>query len=104
MDAEKIIRVCSTVPSANVNLSTGTVTVSTEKPVDILPYAYNAEWRAVVVPQIVEAGKTLVALTVEGQNYELTKQEFMNYQSGRMHTLPLRYRNGRHRVNTSLRC
>ena len=89
VDAEKIIRVCSTVPSANVNLSTGTVTVSTEKSVDILPYAYNAEWRAVVVPQSVEAGKALIALTVDGQNYELTKQEVMDYQSGRMHTFTI---------------
>jgi len=89
VDAEKIIRVCSTVPSAKVNLSTGTVTVSTEKSVDILPYAYNAEWRAVIVPQSVEAGKALIALTVDGQNYVLTKQETINYLSGKMHTFTI---------------
>ncbi len=85
-DMEKTVLVKNTVMSGTVNLVTGSTNVDADVPVkSIVPLSYNGNWRALVFPQTVEAGKVLMSVTIDGQNYMLTKQEPMTYYSGKMH-------------------
>lgn len=82
---DKTLLVKNTVTAGTVNLVTGTTTVGNSPVKSIVPLLYNGEWRAVVFPQTVSAGKTLVSITIDGRNYSLTKDEAMTYTSGKMH-------------------
>ena len=82
---DKTVQVENTILSGHVNLKTGAATVGNDQPEAITPLGYNGKWRAVTYPQTVEAGKSLVSVTVDGQSYQLMKTEAMTYQSGKMH-------------------
>lgn len=85
-ELEKTVLVQNTLLSGEVNLVTGETTVNTSLPSkSIVPLIYNGNWRALVFPQTVETGKTLVNVTIDGHNYLLKKQEPMTYYSGKMH-------------------
>jgi len=72
------------------NLSVGTVTVNTSAEVKtISPLLHNGEWRAVTFPQTVEAGSTLVSVTIDGQSYALRRDDDMTFVSGKMHTFTI---------------
>lgn len=72
--------------NAIVDFTSGKVTVQGEVSDDpIRPYVSGTDYRAIVVPQTMEAGKVLVGLTVGGSNYELVKQEAVAYDSGKKH-------------------
>lgn len=72
--------------NAIVDFALGKVTVQGEVGEDpIRPYISGTDYRAIVVPQAIEAGKVLVRLTVGGSNYELVKQEAVAYDSGKKH-------------------
>lgn len=82
---EKILLLKNTIPNGIVDLTTGTVTVESGTSSVIRPLLHNGEWRAVVFPQTVPAGKELISLTIDGQGYSLTKNETMTFISGMMH-------------------
>lgn len=72
--------------NAIVDLSQGKVSVQGEMSKDpIRPYISGTDYRAIVVPQAMEAGKVLVGLTVGGSDYKLVKQEAVAYDSGKKH-------------------
>ncbi len=88
---EKIVLIDNVQTNATVNIQTGTVNLSTsgESKWCLTPLFYNNVWRAVVVPQTVAAGKRVISVTVDGKNYELKKQEAVQYVSGKMHNFTI---------------
>ena len=88
-DFEKIVLIENTVTGGTVNLSTGICTLGNGNPELITPLYYNGVWRAVVFPQSVAAGKTLLSITVDGQNYSLVKGATTSFLSGKMHNFTI---------------
>lgn len=87
---EKVVLIDNVQTSATVNLQTGIpLPTSPEGEEVITPLFYNNVWRAVVVPQTVAAGKRVISVTVDGKNYELKKQEAVQYVSGKMHNFTI---------------
>lgn len=87
---EKIVWIDNTVPDALINLEAQTVVADGGKCERIYPLIYNFDYRAVVVPQSVEAGKSVIGLTVDGKNYELVKSTPITYVQGKMHTFTIK--------------
>ncbi len=88
-EAVKHVWVDNTVLTATVNLEQGTVLVNEGEPELIVPLPYQNDYRAVVVPQEVAAGKTVIGITIDGTNYELTRESAMTYTGGKMHTFTI---------------
>lgn len=64
----KEVLVTNTIRKSKIDLSTGVVTPEGEAPLTgIVPMNDNGEFRAIVVPQTVAAGQTLLTITVDGQ-------------------------------------
>ncbi len=63
----KEVLIVNTVRKTTINLATGAVTLDGEAPLTgIVPMNDNGELRAIVAPQTVAAGKTLVTVTIGG--------------------------------------
>lgn len=87
---EKTVLVENTILEGTVNLKTGETSVDDDAAKQaITPLAYNGVWRAVTYPQTVEAGKSVVSITVDGQTYSLKKTTDMTYLSGKMHNFTI---------------
>lgn len=84
-ELDKSVLVQNTVLGGSVNLKTGTAMVGSGEVESIVPLQYSGHWRALVFPQSVAAGKSLLAITVDGHSYSHAKKENMVYQSGKMH-------------------
>ncbi|MBR4312814.1 MAG: leucine-rich repeat protein [Bacteroidaceae bacterium] len=83
---EKEVLVSNTKRNATINLSTGEVTATGEVPTTgIVPHKSEGMFRAVVVPQTVEASTALFNITVDGTSYIYRKNESMVYISGKLH-------------------
>lgn len=88
--SQKNVLVLNTIRKSNINLKTGTVTPNgdaDEYGITTLPD--NDDFRAVVVPQTVEAGKRLVAVSIGTQSYFLTRTEDMVYTPGKQHNFTI---------------
>lgn len=87
---KKDILIQSTVRSATIDLSTGTVSPAGEAPgTGIIPNREGEDFRAVVVPQTVSAGKKIITATVGGYAYDLVKDQTMVYVPGKQHNFTL---------------
>lgn len=87
---KKDILIQSTVRSATIDLSTGTVSPEGEAPgTGIIPNREGEDFRAVVVPQTVSAGKKIITATVGGYAYDLMKDQDMVYVPGKQHNFTL---------------
>ena len=88
---ERIVFVENTVRQASVNLSTGAATCSTsESATPILMLRQTGDdYRAVVIPQTVGAGKTLLSITLDGQTYTHSLTSAMVYQAGKLHNFTM---------------
>lgn len=88
---EKNILVANLVHEATINLADGTVTPtgSIEKTATV-PSNNGDEWRAIVIPQTVQAGTTLFSITVGGTPYKFTKNEDLTYVAGKMNNFTIR--------------
>lgn len=83
---DKEVMVTNTNRNATINLSTGDVTTVGQKDgKDIVMNSYKDDYRAIVIPQSVEAGQCVVSITVNGHSYELTKSETLNYLPSKLH-------------------
>ncbi len=83
---EKTVLVANTNRNATINLSNGDVSLAGDKdgnPIVMNPY--KDDYRAVVIPQTVAAGDQLISITVDGQSYELIKEEDMTYIPTKLH-------------------
>ena len=86
---DKTVLVESTILSGTVNLQTGIAAVGSGSSAAIMPLLYQNTYRAVVFPQAVAAGKTLVSVTIDGRSYPLTKNEATTYLGGKMHNMTI---------------
>lgn len=88
---EKNILVANLVREATINLADGTVTPTggIEKTATV-PSNNGDEWRAIVIPQTVQAGTTLFSITVGGTPYKFTKDEDLTYVAGKMNNFTIR--------------
>lgn len=86
----KFVTVDNVVRGALINLATGVVTPSgiVDNPVVMLPQSDNS-YRAVVVPQSVSTGKSVISVTIDGVSYKLDRSSDMVYTSGKMHTFTI---------------
>lgn len=87
----KTVLIRNVVADASVNLTSGIVIP--ERGTDrksIKPCLHNGEYRAVVVPQTVEAGNELVSITVNGVGYSFVRQDVMTYSPGKMHKFTIK--------------
>ena len=88
---QKDVLVKNTIRKSTIDLATGTVTPTGEKPADdIIPYVDGYNYRAVVVPQSVGSGESLFSITVDGTPYNYKYKvdgvpTTFDYVSGKMH-------------------
>ena len=87
---KKIVLVENTVRKASVNLSTGATTVDgSDVSVVLMAPQSSDNYRAVVIPQTVAAGKQLLSITIDGKTYSHKLNKAMNYQSGKLHNFTM---------------
>lgn len=86
---EKLVTVDNTIRTANVDLATGVVssTGSYDRPVRML--LQSNDYRAVVIPQTVDAGKALISITIDGISYSHKLTSPMKYQAGKLHNFTI---------------
>ena len=86
----KDVLVTSTIRKSTINLATGEVTPEGEAPLTgIVPMEDNDEYRAIVVPQTVKAGKELLVITVDGTPRKYTERTDVQYLPGKITTFDL---------------
>ena len=88
---QKDVLVKNTIRKSTIDLATGTVTPTGEKPADdIIPFVDGYNYRAVVVPQSIGSGESLFSITVDGVPYNYKYKvdgvpTTFDYVSGKMH-------------------
>ena len=88
---QKEVLVKNTIRKSTIDLATGTVTPTGEKPADdIIPFVDGYNFRAVVVPQSIGSGESLFSITVDGVPYNYKYKvdgvpTTFDYVSGKMH-------------------
>lgn len=83
---DKDVMVANTKRNAFINLSSGDVTAIGEKDGKAIAMnPHNNDFRAIVVPQSVDAGQSVISVTVGGHSYELVKSETMTYVPSKLH-------------------
>lgn len=87
----KQVTVDNTVRQAAVDLSTGEVKAAGtyDRNITTSP-GEGGVFRAVVVPQTVEAGKTVLGITIDGRSYHYTRESAMSYAGGSLHRFTMR--------------
>ncbi|MGM9733329.1 MAG: fimbrillin family protein [Prevotella sp.] len=87
---DKTVLVDNTVRSCKFNLQTAEITEdgTPDRSIQMLPQSGD-RYRAVVIPQTVAAGKSLISVTIDGKAYSHTLTEAMKYQAGKMHNFTL---------------
>ena len=86
----KEVLVTNTIRKSTINLSTGVVTPEGEAPLTgIVPMKDYDEFRAIVVPQTVAAGQTLLTITVDGQPRHYVRDVDTEYLPGKITTYDL---------------
>lgn len=87
----KLVTVDNTLRNASVDLSTGTVVPVGEYDHNIVanPGSSNV-YRAVVVPQTVDAGKPVIGINIDGRSYSYKRDGAMAYTGGKLHRFTLR--------------
>ena len=86
---KKTVLVANVLPDATVDLENGKIGMASGSPISITPYIYNEDWRAVVIPQTVAAGSSVIDISVDGKDYHLKKSEAVTYTAGKMHTFTI---------------
>ena len=86
---EKIVLVDHTKTSSTVDLSNGSVVANGEMDPIRMADQSNDDYRAVVIPQTVAAGKQLLSITLDGQTYSHKLTTDMVYKSGKLHNFTM---------------
>lgn len=83
---EKHALIANTIRKASINLATGAVTAVGERDItDIVPVINGEYYRAIVVPQTIDASMALMRITVDGIPYLFRKSEAFEYKAGKLH-------------------
>lgn len=87
---DKMAQVDNTVRTCTFNLQTAALTLagSVDHSIQMLPQSSD-RYRAVVIPQTVEAGKSLISVTIDGKTYSHTLANPVKYVGGKMHNFTL---------------
>lgn len=86
----KEVLVTSTIRKSTINLATGIVTPEGDAPLTgIIPMKDYDEFRAIVVPQTVAAGQTLLTITVDGKPRHYVRDVATEYLPGKITTYDL---------------
>ena len=86
----RLVTVNNTCPDATINMATGIVTpADAEKRPIVMAGQSNDTYRAVVVPQQVEADNPVVGVTIDGVSYTLKREDATLYTSGKLHTFTI---------------
>ncbi len=86
----KEVLITNTVRKSTINLATGVVTPEGEAPLTgIVPMKNYDEFRAIVVPQTVAAGQTLLTLTIDGRPRHYVRDVDTEYVPGKITTYDL---------------
>ena len=81
----KAVLVTNTVRKSTINLSTGEVTPEGEAPLTgIVPMEDHGEYRAIVVPQTVKAGESVLVLTIDGSPRQYVREVDTEYLPGKI--------------------
>ncbi len=88
--ASKAVLIANTVRKSTIDLAAGVVTPDGEAPLTgIVPMVDNGEYRAIVVPQTVEAGKPVLVITVDGVPRQFVRDVPTEYLTGKITTFDL---------------
>lgn len=82
---DKSVGVTNTLTQAQINLRDGKVTPVGTETQTITPIMSDTDFRAVIIPQVVEPNQTLLSITVDGQSYHFVREQGMTYHSGKLH-------------------
>ena len=86
----KEVLVTNTIRKSTINLATGVVTPEGDAPLTgIIPMKDYDEFRAIVVPQTVPAGQTLLTITVDGKPRHYVRDVDTEYLPGKITTYDL---------------
>ena len=87
---KKEVLVTNTIRKSTIDLATGVVTPVGEAPLTgIVPMNDNGDFRAIVVPQTVAAGQTLLTITIDGKPRNYVRDEAVEYLPGKITTFDL---------------
>ena len=87
----RIVTIENTALSAHINLSTGVATSLEADGKSIIAAPQGDDtYRAVTIPQIVDAGKSLIGVTIDGVSYKYVREEATKLQQGKMHVFMLK--------------
>lgn len=86
----KSVTVDNTRRTASVDLSTGLATAIGAPDYNVVMNNDDNCYRAIVVPQVVEDGKSTIGITLDGTNYAYTRNGGMKYNAGKLHTFTLK--------------
>lgn len=82
---EKSLQLTNLVRKSTIDLATGIVTPRGEaEKTATTPLHTGNEWRAIVVPQTVKAGTSMMDITLDGRPYRFARQKDFTFQPGRM--------------------
>ena len=88
---KKEVLVTNTIRKSTIDLSTGEVTPTGDKPLDgIIPVEDDGEFRAIVVPQTVAAGEEVLVITIDGHPRKYVRNEDTEYLPGKITTFDLK--------------
>ena len=88
---KKEVLVTNTIRKSTIDLSTGEVTPTGDKPLDgIIPVEDDDEFRAIVVPQTVAAGEEVLVITIDGHPRKYVRNEDTDYLPGKITTFDLK--------------
>ncbi|MDE7378962.1 MAG: fimbrillin family protein [Paraprevotella sp.] len=85
-NAERNVLVQNVVLAGTVNLRDGSVTCTgATDNTGIIPQEDRGKYRAIVLPQTIQAGVPLFSITIDGQAKEFIRLENMKYYRGKLH-------------------
>ena len=90
---KKQVQVDNTIRTATIDLANGepVATGSVDKSIQMMAQS-DGTYRAVVVPQTVATGKSLMTITIDGKAYtHQLESGDMNYQSGKLHNFTITF-------------
>lgn len=85
LETDKMVIVSNTNLNSTIDLTSGKTTMIEGTASNIIACKQNNDYRAIVIPQTVESGKTLLTFTIGGKNYEFKKNEIMTFIPSKMH-------------------
>lgn len=88
---KKQVLITNTIRKAVINLSTGEVSPDgAPDKTTIIPTQRDDEWRAIVVPQTIQAGTQLFSITIDGIPYKFSKNGDFAYIAGKMNNFGIK--------------